>query len=40
MLKSLLGFVKPNQGRMTVLDMDVRRGAARHPGADRLHARE
>ena len=23
MLKSLLGFVKPDQGRMTVLDMDV-----------------
>ena len=27
MLKSLLGFVKPNQGRMTVLGLDV----ARHP---------
>ena len=23
MLKSLLGFVKPDQGQMTVLDMDV-----------------
>ena len=33
MLKALLGFVKPDQGRMSVLDMDV----AREPLAIRAH---
>ena len=38
MLKALLGFIKPAEGRMTVLGLDVARASARDPLADRLHA--
>ena len=31
MLKALLGFVKPDQGEMSVLGLDVAQRAARHP---------
>ncbi len=40
MIKSLLGFIVPERGRMRVLGLDVADVAARDPRARRLHAGE
>ena len=40
MLKALLGFVVPTEGRMCVLGMNVAASAARDPRAPRIHAGE